>query len=128
MGLGVSAAPIPASALRHPGAVARRLPPSNWPPPLLPEPHCGLCERQTPRLTEHHLIPRSQGRRRGMKTSALPTELLCPACHTFLHKTFSNAELAGEYRSVDALLTHPEVQKFVAWLRKQPASKAVRVR
>ena len=108
--------------------MARRAPPSNWPPPPSQVPHCGLCGRQTPRLTEHHLIPRSQGRRRGVKIVDLPTVLLCSACHTFLHKTFSNAELAGEFSSVDALLEHPDVRNFVAWLRKQPASKGVRVR
>jgi 5-methylcytosine-specific restriction endonuclease McrA len=125
---GATAATILAGTLRHPEAVARRLPPSNWPLPPQPEPACGLCGRRTPRLSEHHLIPRSQGRRQGLKVTALPTVLLCPACHTFLHKTLSNAELAGEYRSVDALLEHPDVKRFVAWIRRQPASKGVRVR
>lgn len=73
-------------------------------------------------------MPRSQGRRRGLKVQALPTAWLCPPCHKFLHRTFTNAELAGEYASVDALLGHEDVRRFVAWLRTQPASKGVRVR
>lgn len=73
-------------------------------------------------------MPRSQGRRRGLKVHALPTARLCPACHKFLHRTFTNAELAGEYASVAALLEHQGVRRFVAWLRTQPASKGVRVR
>lgn len=106
--------------------VARRVP--NWPlPPAQPE-ACALCERVTPKLTEHHLIPRSQGRRRGVKMQTLPTVLLCPPCHKFLHKTFTNAELAREYSEIDALLEHEAVRRFVAWIRKQPASKGVRVR
>ncbi|WP_293909798.1 HNH endonuclease [Deinococcus sp.] len=113
--------------------MARRLPlsdwpNSNWPPAPQPDPFCGLCGRETPRLTEHHLIPRSQGRRRGVKIAELPTVLLCPACHSLLHKTFSNAELAGDFSSVGALLGQPDVRKFVAWIRRQPASKGVRVR
>ncbi|AZI43714.1 HNH endonuclease [Deinococcus psychrotolerans] len=79
-------------------------------------------------MTEHHLIPKSQGRRRGVKIHALPTVMLCGACHKFLHKTFSNAELAGELNSVDALLEQESVQRFVAWLSKQPATKGVKVR
>lgn len=79
-------------------------------------------------LTEHHLVPRSQGRRQGLKVQALPTVQLCSPCHKFLHRTFTNAELAGEYASVDALLGHEAVRRFVAWVRTQPASKGVRVR
>ena len=79
-------------------------------------------------LTEHHLIPKSQGRRRGVPIHELPTVPLCPACHKFLHRTFTNAELAGEYASIDALLGNADVQRFLSWLRKQPASKSVRVR
>ncbi|AWN24537.1 HNH endonuclease [Deinococcus irradiatisoli] len=79
-------------------------------------------------MTEHHLIPRSQGRRRGVPVHELPTVLLCPACHKFLHKTFTNAELAGELSSVDALLEQEPVRRFVAWIRTQPATKSVRVR
>jgi hypothetical protein len=81
-----------------------------------------------PQLTEHHLIPRSQGRRRGLKVTALPTVLLCPACHKFLHRTFSNAQLASELQSVDALLAQDSVRDFVAWVRRQPASRRVRVK
>ena len=73
-------------------------------------------------------MPRSQGRRQGLKVQTLPTARLCSPCHKFLHRTFTNAELAGEYASVDALLSHEDVRRFVAWLRTQPASKGVRVR
>ncbi|SMB91686.1 HNH endonuclease [Deinococcus hopiensis] len=108
--------------------MARRHPESNWPPPPREPERCGLCGRETPLLTEHHLVPRSQGRRQGVKMQDLPTVTLCPACHKFLHRTFSNAELAGEYHSVDALLEHEAVRRFVAWVRTQPASKGIRVR
>lgn len=108
--------------------MSRKRPETNWPPPPAPPECCGLCERETPTLTEHHLIPRSQGRRRGLKVTELPTVLLCSPCHKFLHKTFTNAELAGEYSSVDALLEHEDVQRFLNWVRKQPVTKSVRVR
>lgn len=79
-------------------------------------------------LTEHHLVPRSQGRRRGVRVGDLPTVQLCAACHKFLHRTFTNAQLAEEYRTVDALLTHEAVRRFVAWVRTQPATRGIRVR
>lgn len=89
---------------------------------------CELCGRRVPRLTEHHLLPRSQGRRRGLKSGELPTALLCPPCHRTLHRLFSNAELEQEYSSLDALRAHEDVQRFVKWVRTQPGSKGVRVR
>jgi len=108
--------------------MARRLPDSPWPPPPAEAARCALCARPTPVLTEHHLVPRSQGRRQGLKVQTLPTVLLCSPCHKFLHRTFTNAELAGEYASVEALLGQEDVRRFVGWLRTQPASKGVRVR
>lgn len=108
--------------------MARKRPETDWPPPPAAPERCALCERETPTLTEHHLIPRSQGRRRGLKVAELPTVLLCSPCHKFLHKTFTNAELAGEFSSVDALLEHPDVERFLQWVRKQPVSKSLRVK
>lgn len=106
----------------------RKLPPSNWPPPPQESARCALCGRATPLLTEHHLVPKSRGRRRGTPIHALPTAQLCPACHKFLHVTFSNAQLEGEYHSLSALREHDDVKRFVKWLRTQPATKGVRVR
>ena len=101
----------------------------GWPAmQSLASPTCALCKREVPSLTEHHLVPRSQGRRRGMKVAELPTVMLCPACHKYLHATFTNHELETAYSSLEALRSHEGVQRFIAWIRKQPATKAVRVR
>lgn len=89
---------------------------------------CQLCGRVVPRLTEHHLLPRSQGRRRGLSADQLPTAWLCSPCHKTLHRLFTNAELAQGYASLDALRAHEGVQRFVRWVRRQPGSKGVRVR
>ncbi len=89
---------------------------------------CTLCERQTPVLTEHHLVPRSQGRRRGVKVNELPTVRLCPACHKFLHATLTNAQLENEFSDLERLRQHEDVRKFPHWLRKQPPTRAVRIR
>lgn len=63
-----------------------------------------------------------------MPVRELPTVKLCGPCHKFLHRTFTNAELAAEYATTQALRQHPEVERFVRWLRTQPATRSVRVR
>ncbi|WP_295815450.1 HNH endonuclease [uncultured Deinococcus sp.] len=108
--------------------MARRTAPSSWPPPAAPPQVCALCGRAVPLLTEHHLVPRSRGRRRGLKPQELPTVQLCRACHQFLHRTFSNEELEREFHTPERLLEHDAVRRFVTWLRTQPATRAVRVR
>jgi hypothetical protein len=83
---------------------------------------CGLCERRMP-LTKHHLIPRSQHatyRARGVAEATLSQTLrCCRQCHNALHACIDEATLAAHYASVDALLRHEGVHRFVAWASKQ---------
>ena len=94
----------------------------------MPDARCELCEREVPRTTEHHLTPKSVGRRKGLKVADLPTAELCPACHKQLHVLFPNRELAQRLDSIEALREDERVARFLTWLRKQPGSKGVRVR
>jgi 5-methylcytosine-specific restriction protein A len=80
---------------------------------------CALCEREVARISKHHLTPKSEG---GTRTTDL-----CPACHKTLHKFFTNRTLARELNTIDALRQNPEVQKYLAWVRKQP-DRSIRVR
>lgn len=48
------------------------------------------------------------------------TEDLHRICHRQIHALFTERELARDYHSVEAILAHPEMQKFVAWIRKKP--------
>lgn len=110
--------------------MARRPSQSTWPAPR-PESEpltCALCQRETPVLTQHHLMPVLQGRRKGLKVQDLPTVGFCAACHEYVHSTFSNADLAGPYGSLEALSEHEGVIRFVKWVRKQPMTKAVKVK
>ncbi|MDB5045368.1 MAG: hypothetical protein JWQ08_1418 [Deinococcus sp.] len=110
--------------------MARRNSESTWPEPL-PEAEplvCALCGRETPTLTQHHLMPVLQGRRKGMKVQDLPTVGLCSACHGYVHSTFSNADLSGPYSTLEALSENEGVIKFVKWVKKQPVSKSVKVK
>lgn len=40
-------------------------------------------------------------------------------CHDKIHHTFSESELSGYYYTVERLRSHPEIVKFVKWVRKQ---------
>ncbi len=89
---------------------------------------CALCEREVSELTQHHLIPIIAGKRRGIKPQDLPTLGLCSACQQYLHSTFSINELATQYNTLEALQENEQVARFVKWVKKQPATKAVKAR
>jgi hypothetical protein len=88
-------------------------PPAHW---LQPEAGvvCPLCDRPIPesQQDEHHLVPRLKGGKE--------TQLLHRICHRQIHALFSEVELATRYNTVEALLEHPEIRKFVAWVKKRP--------
>jgi 5-methylcytosine-specific restriction enzyme A len=73
---------------------------------------CELCGRHVGRVTRHHLKPRSHG--------GTSTALLCPPCHRQLHALFTNHTLAEQLDSLESLKADPEVQSYLAWIRKQP--------
>jgi hypothetical protein len=41
-------------------------------------------------------------------------------CHRQIHAVLTEAELARQYATVEALLAHPELKVFVAWVRTKP--------
>ena len=95
---------------------------------------CGLCGRSGLPLTRHHLIPRTLHRSRGVRKAFGKLEprtriaFLCHACHKTVHATLTEKELARSYHSVEALAAHPEIARFVEWVRKQDPNKRVHVR
>lgn len=75
---------------------------------------CPICQRSIPpdQRDEHHLVPKLKG---GKDTVTLHL-----ICHRQIHATFSEAELANAYNTVEFLLRDERIQKFVAWVRKKP--------
>ena len=75
---------------------------------------CPLCERKIPpgQRDAHHLVPKSKGGRH--------TEYLHRICHRQIHALLTETELARQFNSVEALLTHPDVALFVAWVKTKP--------
>lgn len=88
------------------------------------EPHCRLCLRimDESLLTKHHLLPRSKG------GTSDDVELLCGMCHGMVHASFENRTLAREFRTLHDLRRAPELQEFLKWVRKQPATRRTRNR
>ena len=81
------------------------------------DPLCPLCLRPIPNHAKqslHHLIPRLKGGKGG------PTVLLHQICHNEIHATLTEAELARDYHTPEALRSHPQLAKFAAWVAKRP--------
>ncbi|WP_238538630.1 HNH endonuclease [Thalassospira profundimaris] len=76
---------------------------------------CAICGRAMiagPSVDRHHWHPKSQG--------GTETEWLHRVCHRMIHRLFDEATLARDYNSPDKLLAHPDIIKFVKWVRKKP--------
>ena len=77
--------------------------------------NCPLCGRLLvpgPSADEHHLVPKSQ---RGREKF-----LVHRVCHTKIHATLSEKELALRYNTWGALRAHPQIAAFIAWVQKKP--------
>lgn len=75
---------------------------------------CPICDRSIPESQKdaHHLIPKSK----GGKT----TEYLHRICHKQIHALFTETELAQQYHHAQILREHPEMMKFIQWVKNKP--------
>lgn len=76
---------------------------------------CPLCDREMIRgsssLNEHHLVPKMYG--------GVETYFIHRVCHSKIHSVFSEKELAREFFTFEKLRDHPEIARFILWVRKQ---------
>jgi hypothetical protein len=75
---------------------------------------CPLCTRElgSANVDEHHLVPKTfKGKEK---------EKLHRVCHTKIHSVFTERELANFYHTWERIKTHPEIGKFVEWVKKKP--------
>lgn len=85
---------------------------------------CEMCKRNLI-TTSHHLIPKQIHSKNWCKKMFTKEDMngrranLCRDCHPFLHRTFTHAELARLYNTVELILANEKVAKFVAWVQKQ---------
>ncbi|MBT0586243.1 hypothetical protein [Alteromonas oceanisediminis] len=84
---------------------------------------CPLCRRVTD-LTYHHLIPRKMHRRAFFKKNYSKHQLaegiaICRLCHSGIHKTYTEMELAKAFDSVEKLLADETLSVHFNWVSKQ---------
>jgi len=81
---------------------------------------CELCGRDV-ELTEHHLIPKQKAQNIH-KINGVERQnkgYICVPCHKQVHALFDNRELKQKYNTITKLKAHPEIQKFIEWVRKK---------
>lgn len=92
----------------------------------VPGPACALCQRPGVELTRHHLIPRMRHRNKRVRRRFDRAEragrvlAVCRACHKQIHALIDEKALAERFNTREALLNHPELARFVAWVRTKP--------
>ena len=81
---------------------------------------CELCQCDDARNL-HHLIPRTVHSNKWFKKRFTREEMaagidVCRQCHRAIHDLISNEkELGRNCHSLEKLLAHPEIAKYVAW-------------
>lgn len=90
------------------------------PVPLGPCPICGRPMFKGASVDRHHWQPKSRG-----GTEAV---YLHRICHRKLHSIFSNKELAAGLAAPEQVRQHPEIQRFIRWVRRQPPERVLRHR
>ncbi|ABP34824.1 alpha/beta hydrolase [Polynucleobacter asymbioticus] len=75
---------------------------------------CPICDRLIPESQKdaHHLVPKSKGGK--------ITEYLHRICHCQIHALFTETELAVQLNTAAALQEHPEMQRFIQWIKTKP--------
>jgi len=74
---------------------------------------CEICHRDmTDKSTNrHHLLPRAFG---GKETIELHR-----ICHDKLHHVFSEREMKNFYHTIERIVQHEEIQKFIKWVKNK---------
>ena len=75
---------------------------------------CPICGRDIPddQAEAHHMVPKSKG---GTETTPLHR-----ICHRQIHALFTEAELARDFFTAEAIIAHPDMQTFIRWVQKKP--------
>ena len=77
---------------------------------------CEICGRpmcEGPSVDRHHWVPRVHG-----GGAASPLHLIC---HRMIHRVFSDRDLALRYRDAESLRAHPDMARFIVWVRRKPS-------
>jgi len=95
---------------------------------------CEMCLRDGVKLTRHHMIPRTTHKRKRTRKQHSREDMrgrilmICGGCHNQIHVLLTERELADEYNTVDQLFAHPDIAKYIAWIRGRKVRGRVSVR
>lgn len=77
---------------------------------------CPICDRDmllgSSSVNEHHWIPKTFGGKIA--------DFLHKICHNKIHSVFTERELLNYYNTPETIKSHPEIIKFINWVRKKP--------
>jgi len=85
---------------------------------------CELCQREKP-LTFHHFIPVTLHKNKWFKKNFTREQMkeganICKDdCHRQIHRLITEKELGKKYNNINKLLSHPEVKKYIKWIKKR---------
>ena len=89
--------------------------------PLIgPCPVCGRDMFDDGSCNKHHFIPKSEG--------GSESEHVHRACHEFIHKQWTEKELASQYSDPQKLREDPRVQAFARFMRKHDPSRIAKTK
>jgi len=75
---------------------------------------CPICKRimiEGPSIDSHHLIPKTY---KGKETI-----LIHKICHRKIHASITEKEMKNFYHTIERLLNHTEIQKFIKWIKNK---------
>lgn len=86
---------------------------------------CQLCKREVDNTTRHHLIPKTTHSKKRIKRDIAPENLretinVCSSCCSHIHAVISEKDMSLTYNTLESLENHPEVAKFLCWIKKKP--------
>ena len=84
---------------------------------------CPICGRPYGgEMQEHHLKPKTfRGRTTDVHNKSNKV-VIHKVCHQKVHATFAENELFNYYHSIERIVEHEQIQKFVKWLSKKPTN------
>jgi hypothetical protein len=74
-------------------------------------PLCGMEMIDGLSVDRHHLIPKCK--------KGVEAELCHIVCHRKIHSTIAEGDLSHYWHTWDRLKNHPEISKYVIWVRKK---------
>ncbi len=90
---------------------------------------CELCHSEQAH-SFHHFIPRTLHSNKWFKRRFTRQEMqqgiqVCKSCHLAIHDLIPDEkELGRDYNTMDKLLAHPEIEKYVRWKRRRKPSRS----